>query len=796
MIKLDKIILLLCFLYLNNQLIAQKTIVSGMVRDVTSNEAIISAVIYSPKTNSSVQTNTSGYFTFISERQDSVLELIVYASGYERLTIALSKYQDTTLSIYLKANFYKEFNEVKVSAERMKKPELGLIELPIKLLKQLPTIGGEPDVIKAFQLMPGVAGGKEGTSGLYVRGGSPDQNLFLLDEIPLYYVSHIGGFVSTFDPNAINSIKLYKGNFPARYNGRLSSVIDIRMKDGNAKNRTGEVFVGLLSTKFQIEGPFKKDSSITYFFSARRFNIDLFTRLIARIATDGESTAGYTFYDLNGKLVKRFENNSKLSLTMYDGRDRIFVNASQKRDEFSSNAFNYKSNVKWGNLMGTLNYSYPISKRLFSNFTLASTNFFYLTDVKAKFSDQGSDELTNESRLTFKSGVNDILLKSQFDFTVSDKIELIFGAKSNFHIFTPGRIESQGISNQDTVVNDKKINAFENSLFIENHFKLSKKIAVNFGLNGTSFLLQDTNFFSLEPRLTFSYSILKNLTMQGGYSRMKQFMHYLSNSGAGLPSDLWIPATKQLIPEISNQFSIGFTLTTSKSKKLPLAITIEGFYKNLENLIDYKEGSNLFQSDAIENKIVKNGVGEVYGLEFLIQKTIGKSTGWISYTLSKNTRTFADLNEGKTFPYKFDRRHDISLVFTHAFNEKIQFTATWVYSTGNAITLAQGKYTQIDLGQYYYQDPSNPSTFVLNEAQLYNGKNSYRMPSYHKLDIGMSFQKKKPKGLRTLSFGVYNVYNQQNPFFLFYKKNKQNEIKLNQLTLFPIIPSVNYSFAF
>lgn len=790
-----KLLIFTCLLFVNTILLAQKTVVTGIVRDAASNEAMISAIIYSPKTNTSVQTNSSGNFTFINEIKDSLFELIVYASGYEKVTLSIYSKKDTTLSIYLKYAFFKELDEVKVSAERVIKPELGLIEMPFKLLKQLPTIGGEPDVIKAFQLMPGVAGGKEGTSGLYVRGGSPDQNLFLLDEIPLYYVSHIGGFVSTFDPNAINSIKLYKGNFPARYNGRLSSVIDIRMKDGNAKKRTGEVFVGLLSTKFQIEGPLKKDSSITYFFSARRFNIDLFTRIIARIATDGESSTGYTFYDLNGKLVKRFGNNSKLSLTMYDGRDRIFVNASQKRDQFSSNAFKYKSNVKWGNLMGTLNYSYPISKRMFSNFTLASTNFFYLTDVKAKFSDQGSDELTNASQLTFKSGVNDIILKSQFDFTVNEKIKLIFGAKSNFHIFTPGRIESQGISNQDTIVNDKKINALENTLFIENHFKLSKKASMNLGLNGTSFLLQDTNFFSFEPRLSLNYSFAKNFTVQGGYSRMKQFMHYLSNSGAGLPSDLWIPVTKQLIPEVSNQFSLGFTLTTSK--KIPLIITIEGFYKNLENLIDYKEGTNLFQADAIENKIVKDGVGEVYGLEFLIHKTIGKSTGWISYTLSKNTRTFADLNDGKTFPFKFDRRHDVSLVFTHAFTEKIQFTATWVYSTGNAITLAQGKYNQIDLGQYYYQDPSpDPATFVLNQAQLYNGKNSYRMPAYHKLDIGMSFQKTKPNGTRTFSFGIYNVYNQQNPFFLFYKKNKQNEIKLNQLTLFPIIPSVNYSFAF
>jgi hypothetical protein len=787
---------LLIFLALNlSCFFAQKTVVSGFVKDKVSQEALIGAKIFSSSGKALASANTSGYFSFVVEKKDTIRNFFCYIYGYKKAEFSVSIFADTTIQLSLENKDIKEVEEVRVSAERIKKIELGTIELPIKILKQIPTIAGEPDVIKAFQLMPGVSGGKEGTSGLYVRGGSPDQNLFLLDEIPLYYVSHIGGFVSTFDPNAINSIKLFKGNFPARYSGRLSSVIDIRMKDGNVNKRNGEVFVGLLSTKFQIDGPMKKDSSVTFLFSARRFNMDLFTRLIARYASNFESSAGYTFYDLNGKVVKRFKNNSKLSFSMYHGRDRIFINSSKKRDEFNSNAYKFKSNVKWGNIMGTINYSVPLNKKIFANFSLATTNFNYITEVKAKYSDQGSDELINESELSFKSGVSDVILKSQFDYAYSDKISFKFGSNSIYHRFTPGRIESIAYSEKDTLINDLKIPSMEHNLFLENEIKLSKRLSTNFGVNATSYSMQDTTFFSVEPRIYFDFEISNNFFCRGGYSRMKQFIHYLSNSGAGLPSDLWIPVSKSLLPEISNQFSLGFTLTSPKSK-LPLSLSIEGFYKDMTHLIDYKEGANLFSLDDIENKIEKNGRGEVYGIEFLVQKSIGKATGWIAYTLSKNTRTFENLNGGQTFPFKYDRRHDISFVFSYAFNERIQFTATWVYSTGNALTLAQGKYAQLDLAGYYYQEPNSTASFVINESQLYYGKNSYRMPAYHKLDLGISFEKKVQKGMRTWSFGIYNVYNQQNPFYLFYKLNKQKEIKLHQLTLFPLIPSVNYSLRF
>ncbi len=789
-----RFLIVLIFSVFSQEVFSQEVFIAGFLKDSITKEVIIGGTVFSSSYNKSVQSNAFGYFTIALPKIDTIVQLIFYASNYNQSVLSVHLKSDTSILIFLSSKKSTELEEVVVTAT--KKSQIGVIDLSIKQLKRIPTIGGEPDIIKAFQLMPGVSGGKEGTSGLYVRGGSPDQNLFLLDDIPLYYVSHIGGFVSTFDPNAINSVKLYKGSFPARYSGRLSSVIDIRMKDGSARKKTGEVFVGLLSSKFQINGPIGKDSSWTYLLSARRFNMDVFTRLISRQATNGESAIGYTFFDLNGKLVKRFKDNSKLSFTMYDGRDKIFVNASRKMDEMNSNAYKYKSKITWGNIMGVASYSKPINKKWFSNISLATTNFKYITDVESKYSDKGSNDLTHESRLTFTSGVRDIILKSQFDYKNGKNVNLKIGSNSVFHSFVPGRIESVGISLSDTVINSTNINAFENNVFVENEMVVRTRIKMNSGVNLASFSLKDTTFYSIQPRFFIDFSLSEKINLQGGYSRMVQNMHYLSNSGAGLPSDLWIPVTKQLLPEVSNQYNIGAVFTISKfKKKTPITVTVEGFYKDLTNLIEYKEGSTVFSPVAIENKIEINGKGKVYGAELLIQKSVGKTTGWIAYTLSKNTRTFENLNAGKSFPFKYDKTHDVSLVVMHTINERIQITGTWVYSTGNAITLAQGKYTQIDLGQYYnFGDQS--VDYVQNEANLYNGKNGFRMPSYHKLDLGISFTKNMKKGVRTWSFGLYNVYNHQNPFLLFYQKNKQKIITLHQITLFPIIPSFNYSYVF
>jgi len=769
---------------------------SGFVRDAETNEVLVDAKVYSPNLNQGAITNTSGYFSLTLPSAD--YDLVIDAFGFERQLLSISLQSDTVINFFLKVDKVQELDEIQVVSnedDSFGKTKIGLINVPLEQLKSIPNLAGEPDIVKAFQLMPGVQSGSEGTSGLYVRGGTPDQNLFLLDNTPLYYVSHIGGFVSTFDPNAINSIKLFKGGFPARYNGRLSSVIDIKMKDGNQKKTRGEVAVGLLTTKFQIDGPLSKDSSITYFFSARRFNMDLFTRILARIDSKGESSAGYTFYDLNGKLVKRFNNNGKLALTLYEGRDRIFVNASKKAETTSGISYKNKSNVRWGNFMANLNYTQSFGDKLFGDFALATTNFKYTTDANGRYSNPGQQELVHQSRIKFVSEVNDIILKGQLEYEVSPSYKLIGGATSTFHLFTPGRVKYVKQNASDTLIGDDKINAFENNVFIENQLKLGDKFDINFGLNFTSFLMKDTTFNSFQPRLTASWEIYDNLVLQGGYSRMNQNMHYLTNSGTGLPSDLWIPVSKKMLPEVSNQYNIGFTYSLKK-RKFPLNFILEGYYKDLSNLIDYREGSNLFQASQLEDKIVSNGTGKVLGVELLIQKKIGRLTGWVGYTLSKNTRQFDEVNNGEPYPFIFDRRHDVSLTLSYKVNENVQITGTWVYATGSPVTLAKAKYDLVGLDYDYSYNSINDQFQYFNDAHVYDGKNNARLPDYHKLDVGVRLSKVKPRGLRTWYFGLYNAYNRQNPFFLFYKENSQGEVTLHQLTLFPIIPSFSYSFVF
>lgn len=785
---------LLQFIQIN--LFAQKATISGFVRESKSNEVIVGAKIFSLNERQGGYSNGSGYFSLTLPVSD--YELIIDAFGYQRQKIKLSIQSDTIINFYLALDKLQYIEEVTVKAtmnQSIDDQNIGEINVPLEQLKNIPNLTGEPDVIKAYQLMPGVQGGAEGTSGLFVRGGTPDQNLFLLDDLPLYYVSHIGGFVSTFDPNAINDIKLYKGGFPARYGGRLSSVVDITMKDGNQDKIKGEVAVGLLTTKLQLDGPFSKDSSWTYFLSGRRFNLDLFTRLYALIDSQGESSAGYTFYDLNGKLVKRFKNGGKLGLTLYEGRDRVFLNAKKKSKSLNDVSYKYKSNVKWGNFMLNLFYSKPLGSKLFGDFSLGTTNFKYFNDVNSRYSNKGETELVNQSRIKFVSKINDIIAKAKLQYSVNPSYNFLTGITSTLHFFTPGDIQYSKKEDDESFVEGNKVLAFENNIFIENNIKIGKKFTVNAGVNYTTFVLSDTTFHSLQPRVSASWEIFKGFSLQCGYSRMTQNLHYLTNSGIGLPSDIWIPVSKKMKPENSNQYNVGFTYTL-KNRKFPLNFIIEGYYKDLSNLIDFKGGSNIFQTTGIEEKIAIGGVGEIYGLEVLIQKKVGKLTGWISYTLSKNTRKFDEVNNGIPYPFRFDRTHDFSITLSYEINQKIQITGAWVYNTGTAITLAQAKYNLVDIDYEYENSSVHDQFYHFDEAHLYNGKNSVRLPSYHRLDVGVKLIKKKKKGVRTWYFGVYNLYNRQNPFLLFYKKNNENQVKLHQLTIFPIIPSFSYSFVF
>ncbi len=772
----------LCFLA--HVSFSQQMNVHGVISDSITSEALSGATIRFGKSDIQVLSDANGHFmleippSLVSEGAEFRIVLLGYVSK-EIALLPSKEFYEITLTPASKL-----IREVRVKTP---KENLSSLTLPLALARKIPMLGGEADVIKAFQFMPGVAGGSEGSSALYVRGGSPDQNLFLLDQIPLYYVSHIGGFVSTFDPNMIGSVQLHKGNFPARYNGRLSSVVDIHMRNGNKYNTKSEVSVGLLTTKFQMDGPFKKDSSWTYLLSVRRFNFDLLVRMLARLDSGGNSTAGYTFYDANVKVVKRFQNKAVLSMFYYDGRDRIFVRGKEK--SMNGEVSSYTYNTTWGNRLLGVNYIKPISAKLMANLTVGSTNFYYATKIQSSYSPSSGASATKNVFL-FQSTVNDALIKCRFNRLINENLRLEFGSNSTLHYFRPGNLRSQ---NQTSTVELKSsILAFQQSFFGELRWNLSSDFNMQLGSAVNIYTVGDTCFIQPEPRISFTYDLKQVGMLQLGFSKMQQNLHYVSYSGSSLPTDLWLPATKDFRPEQALQANLSYRSNLNLAK-IPFELTVEGFYKDLKNLLDFKEGISFYSTSALETKLEKNGRGHMYGFEFMLEKSSGKTTGWIAYTWSKNMRQFDNINDGKEYPFKYDRRHNISLIVNHEFSKRIQFTASWVYSTGNAITMSQGYYNQLDIVNSNINDGI---MYNLGQAQLYTEKNGYRMPAYHRMDISIQFKKDMLNGQRIWSFSIYNVYNHMNPFYLFYDKNDQGVTTLHQLTIFPFIPAFNYQFRF
>lgn len=756
---------------------AQKIQFHGVVQNKVSGEPIAGAILVDQLHGLQTHTDTDGRFTWIcTQRTDSSIQLTVYAVGFQKQLVILTLQQD--FHQILLTERAQEIKEVYVHAP---KDNLSILHLGLEKAQKIPMLGGEPDVIKAFQYLPGVSAGAEGSSALYVRGGSPDQNLFLLDQIPLYYVSHIGGFVSTFDPQMIGSIQLYKGSFPAKYSGRLSSVVDIQMKSGNQFATKRVLSIGLLSSKYQQEGPFKKDSSWTYLFSLRRFNFDLLTRMLARLDTGGAAKAGYTFYDANVKLVKRYANHAQLSMFYYDGRDRIFVEAKERLQ--NEQVAKFENNTTWGNRVGGLQLVLPAKRKLAAQLILGTTHFYYQTAVRSSI---GEGALANSAAFKFNSKVTDLLFKSNFALPLHQNLRLTFGSASTYHVFKPAQI--QALNAGSSLKFQTQVKAFEQVLYsqIEGYFKQNWKLNLGAAIN--NYIVTDTFFVAFEPRITLKYNSPSAGVWQLGLSKMQQNLHYATYSGSSLPTDFWLPATSSQRPEKALQANLTYNRSVEMKQQV-LGLTTAIFYKQLYELLDFKEGVSFYAPGALDEKLLNNGKGTVYGFEFLLEKNEGKTTGWLAYTLSKNTRSFEQINNGQPFAYKYDRRHQIALVVNHQLNQHLEVNGSWVFTSGAALTLAQGAYSQLDIvnsstyGQIMYE---------LGSAQLYTEKNGFRLPAYHRLDLSLLFKKEVPKGERTWSLSIYNAYNQMNPFYLFYAQNDQGQTSLQQLTIFPIIPAFQY----
>jgi len=661
--------------------------------------------------------------------------------------------------------------------------------------------------LKVLQLLPGVQSGGEGQNGLYVRGGSPDQNLILLDGVPVYNASHLFGFFSVFNADAIKNVTLIKGGFPARYGGRLSSIIDISMKEGNMKSYHGAASIGLISSKMMFEGPIVKDKS-SFAVSGRRTYIDLLARpFIKNALSDGDGSSGlfgYYFYDLNAKVNWRFSDKDRVFLSFYSGKDPFsFTYNDVDPDVYESEI---STSLEWGNLTSALRWNHVWSPKLFSNTTLTYSQYDFGTGIGLSSVDYIETNNTDIST-AYGSGIDDFAAKIDFDYLPSPNHFIRFGVSGIYHTFKPGEttlefklISDDGAFVIDTTLGQDKVNALEYAAYVEDDMKIGDFLKLNLGLHYSLYQVEDNNYQSLQPRVSANFRLPGDIALKASYATMQQYLQFLTSESVGLPWDQWMPTTELVKPQKSWQTAIGLAKTFNDKYE----VSIEGYYKEMQNVTAFKEGTGQFDLKPWE-ELVTQGQGKSYGGELFLQKKTGRFTGWLGYTLSWTSRQFDDKNGGKWYPYKYDRRHDISVVGSYKILKNLDISATWVYGTGNAYSLANSTFYS-----YYYPDMPYTKDLKLNgpyyfsESQSFRNRNEFRMPAYHRFDIGLDFHINRKKYKSTWSLGAYNAYNRSNPFFLNvetdYQYNEdgtyERKTVLKQYSIFPIIPSIAYRIEF
>ncbi len=782
---------------------AQRRTISGYVMDAASKETLIGATVFDKNSGKGCATNSYGFYTLTLNPGE--VELQVSYVGYVQQTKTLDLKDNLNLNFALETNTM--LDEVVVEGTRAtvsaRSPQMSVVELPVQQIKSIPTLFGEADVLKAIQLLPGVQNGSEGSAGMYVRGGGPDENLLLLDGVPVYNVNHALGFFSVFNPDALKNVTLYKGSFPAHFGGRLSSVVDIRMKEGDMQKYHGNASIGLISSKFNFEGPIVKDK-LSFNLSYRRTYGDLLLKpalWIARLSDPdiGKFNVGYYFYDFNGKLNWKISDKDRLYLSFYTGDDAIYFGV-KNRDYATDDSTHYltKMNIdwKWGNKVAALRWNHVMSQKLFMD---ASVNYTqYRHHLSMGINEEMTNNLTNlgyknDFSMAYNSSIHDLTAKVDFDYTPLPNHEIRFGGSYTYHIFKPEVQSTKMIEGEhpviDTVTGAPTVFAHETALYAEDNMTLGDIFRVNAGLHYSTFTVEGKTYQSVQPRLSASVMLASNLSLKAGYAYMTQYVHLLSNSSLSLPTDLWVPVTKNIVPMNAHQWSLGAFYELPRL----FDISVEGYYKTMDNLLEYKDGASFFgSSDTWENKVCM-GKGWAYGVELLVQRSFGKTTGWVGYTWAHAKRQFDRegmmINNGNVFPAKYDRRHDISITVQHKFSDRFDLSGTWVFSSGNCGTLGTQIYEGLPDGNGYFP-----------EIQDFE-RNNFRMPNYHRLDLSANFHKQKKHGIRTWNVSVYNAYNHNNPFVVYadyhWDQATDSEKKvLMQASLFPIIPSVSYSYKF
>lgn len=779
---MHKNLLYLLLLVLPTCLWGQKATLSGYMEDATTGEPLIAANVYEAQLGIGAVTNTYGFYSLTAEADS--LRLIFSYVGYQPQEIRLALKGNTTLNVKLEP--FVELATVEVTADRTdrieERTQMSRMEVPVEQIKRLPALLGEVDVLKSLQLLPGVQSGGEGQNGLYVRGGSPDQNLILLDGVPVYNVSHLLGIFSVFNADAIKNVTLTKGGFPARYGGRLSSVVEINMKEGNNQEFHGEGSIGLITSKLTLEGPISKGKT-SFLLSGRRTYLDVVARPLIRASQeDGEENdLKFYFYDLNAKIQHKFNDKHRLFLSAYGGADVLNNTFSDSDDSFSGG-------INWGNLIGAARWNWQINPRLFANTTLTYSR--YEIDILAAQEVKNNNQVDKFSA-KYISGIEDLGGKIDFDFIPNPNHYVRFGAGATNHTYSPGAlaIKSQvsSVVDLDTLIGSQKAYSTEYFLYAEDDFSLGS-LKINAGIHASAFDVDDKVYTSIQPRLSLRYLLNNDLSVKASFSTMTQFINLLTSEALTLPTDLWVPSTGRILPQQSWQVAAGVARTLWEEYEFSL----EGYYKQMDNVISFKEGASfLFGLDSDWQDKVTQGEGESYGLEVFLQKKQGRTTGWVGYTLSWNWRQFDEINGGERYPFRYDRRHDISVVVNHDFTPRIGISGAWVYGTGNAVTLNTFSYpTEVYPGgsQNFFQEIESGGT-----------RNAFRMSSYHRLDLSLEFRKQRPKWERKWVISVYNAYSRRNPYFIqssLETENGQTRRVFKEISILPIIPTVSYQFKF
>jgi hypothetical protein len=774
----------------NAQTTDKNVTISGLIKEESSGEYLPGVIIAIEGTSARAFSNSYGFYSLTYPSGDSISIVFSYF-GYrtEKVTVPFRKNLELNIALNTEVT---SLREVVLNGDRFKSgsdgAQLGHIEIPVQQIKDVPALMGEKDVFKVLQLMPGVQKAGEGSGGLYVRGGGQGENLVILDGATIYNPYHLFGFFSLFNGDALKSVELIKGGFPARYGGRLSSVVEMNMKEGNKKKIAGEAGIGLIASRLLLEGPLLKNKS-SFLVSARRTYIDA----LIYPFLNKEQKAGYYFYDFNAKLNYEFSVKNKIYLSAYVGNDKFYTRSVTSYDD-------YRNSMKWGNMAATFRWNHLYSEKVFSNTSLVFSR--YVLDIFSKATGSGDYSYSNQ----YFSGIKDFSVKHDIEYTPSVKHTIRTGLISTFHIFTPEAVAIDDQSGTDNVEVKHDFTSFESGVYLEDVFRPAERLTLNAGVRLASFITKNKSHFNPEPRIAAGYKFTSNLAFKAGYTLMNQYVHLLTASTIGLPTDLWVPVTARVKPSRSRQIAAGFV------KDFPLrkiSVSLEGYYKESKNVLGYKENSSFLllaeQPDILKKKYkswennVTSGRGWSYGAEFLLQKKTGRLSGWIGYTLSWTTLQFDSINLGEKFYAKYDRRHDISVVSIFKINKKIKVSGTWVYGTGNAITLSRGEYSApVHDPQHGVYQQNGAGQIVLQD---YGPRNGFRIKPYHRLDLGIQFDKELRKNrTRTWEISIYNVYNRKNTFFYFtdYKEVSPGVYKsvLMEQSLFPILPSISYHIKF